>query len=140
MAKILIVDDDSTLAEMYQERLAYDGHEVQIALNGEQGLERAKIFQPDLILMDIIMPRMNGLEAVNYLQTDLETRNIPLILISQMDQSYVGQQSTNILIAPAFISKQDHSPQTLANFVNQFLHRQKEADQASSQPISPRSD
>ena len=134
MAKILIVDDDLTLAEMYQERLAYDGHEVQIASNGEEGLERAKIFQPDLILMDIIMPRMNGLEAVNYLQTDLETRNIPLILISQMDQSYVGQQSPNILIAPTFISKQNHSPQTLADFVNQFLHRQKEADQTPKDP------
>lgn len=124
MAKILIVDDDPILIEMYQERLAYEGHEVAMAPNGEAALDLVQSFLPDLILLDIIMPRMNGLETANFLQADPKTANIPIIFFTQLPGTPFDGAGTQFLVAPAIIFKRDHTPQTLAEFVNQYLHNQ----------------
>ena len=124
MAKILIVDDDPILTEMYQERLTYAGHAATVAYNGEAALDLAESFQPDLILMDIVMPRMNGMEAANSLQTNPKTAGIPIIFFTQLPGTPFDGTGTQFLVAPTIIFKRDHTPQTLANFVNQYLHNQ----------------
>ena len=124
MAKILITDDDPILLEMYQERLVYDGHAVEVASNGEAALDLAESFQPDLILMDIVMPRMNGLEAANFLEQNPKTSHIPIIFFTQLPGSDLEGAPVQFLMAPTIIFKRDHTPQTLAEFINQYLHNQ----------------
>lgn len=128
MTKILIVDDDQTLLEMYRERLAYDGHEIMTAQNGEIALDLTQSFCPDLILMDVMMPRMNGLETVGILQSNPQTAKIPVIFLTQLSDSPLRNPNIQSTIAPTVIFKRDHTPQTLSEFVRQYLNQNSKGD------------
>jgi len=80
--KILIVDDETNLVKMVESRLKANGYEVIIAKNGKEGFEKAKAGKPDLILLDIIMPVMNGEEALKKLKQDEDTKSIPVIMLT----------------------------------------------------------
>jgi DNA-binding response OmpR family regulator len=79
--KVLLVDDSSTVLLMERALLSRT-YEVVSARDGREGVEKALAEKPDLILMDVMMPRMNGLDAVRYLRSEPETRNIPVIMVS----------------------------------------------------------
>lgn len=85
-AKILIVDDDLPLLEMYEGRLQQEGYEVITAKNGEEGLARAVDSNPDLILLDIMMPKVNGFDVLDILKTTPETKNIPVLILTVLIQ------------------------------------------------------
>ena len=80
--KIMIVEDSPTIAELVSDTLTEDGYEVLIAQNGFEALRDLEDFQPDLILTDIMMPKVDGLELCEAIQGRLETRDIPFILFS----------------------------------------------------------
>ncbi|MEI6597108.1 MAG: response regulator [bacterium] len=82
--KILIVEDEDALASVLLAKFKLEGFEVQVAVNGEEGLEKIKAWQPDLILLDIIMPKMNGYEVMENLQKN--DNKIPIIIISNSGQ------------------------------------------------------
>lgn len=82
MKKILIVEDNEMNRDMLSLRLKKAGYEIIVAVNGLQGIEIAKLEKPDLILMDIRMPVMDGLEATNQLKTEPETQFIPIIILT----------------------------------------------------------
>ncbi len=82
MAKILIIDDSPTDVHVYGKLLQENGYDVISAANAEQGIETAKAELPDLILMDVIMPGMNGFQATRSLSRDEVTAHIPVIIIS----------------------------------------------------------
>jgi two-component system response regulator ResD len=83
---ILIVDDDLTLREMYVERLKLEGFEVDMAKDGEEAIQRAKTGHPDVILLDIMMPKINGLDVLKMLKSDDETKDIPVLLLTALIQ------------------------------------------------------
>jgi CheY-like chemotaxis protein len=80
--KILIVDDSSTVLLMEKMILAQGPYDVVSARDGQEGLEKAQAERPDLILMDVIMPRMDGFEACRRLREAEATRGIPVIMVS----------------------------------------------------------
>ena len=80
--KILVVDDEKKIRELLQLRLSSAGYQVIEAQNGEEGVEQAKEHLPDLILMDVMMPKMDGPEAVRCLEEDPATENIPVIFLT----------------------------------------------------------
>ena len=82
MKKILFVEDEVDLLELVQIRLEMSGFEFIFALNGEEGLKKAKEEKPDLILLDIIMPKMDGYQVCAFLKDDPQTKNIPVIMFS----------------------------------------------------------
>jgi len=82
MKKILCIEDDDDSAFMLKRRLQRHGFDVIIAVNGEEGVARALQEQPDLILMDIDLPKLNGLEATVRLKSAPETRAIPVIVLT----------------------------------------------------------
>ena len=82
MAKILIIDDSPTDVHIYGTLLSKNGYEVDSAGNAEDGIAKAKAMLPDLILMDVIMPGMNGFQATRSLSKDPDTSHIPVIIIS----------------------------------------------------------
>ena len=91
--KILLVDDSSTVLLMERMILAAERFEITTASNGAEAVEQAKRDRPDLILMDIVMPRMNGLEACKALRENEATRSIPIILVttrSELDTMELG--------------------------------------------------
>lgn len=86
MAKILIVDDSPTETHIYKTILEKHGYEVLTAPSGEVGVRRAKKYMPDLILMDVIMPGINGFQATRIIAKDEQTKDIPIIIITTKDQ------------------------------------------------------
>lgn len=80
--KILIVDDSTTTRTLVRDRLSTAGYEVIEAEDGEQGLVMAKVEQPDLILLDRIMPKLEGLEVCQQLKADPTLKQIPIYFIS----------------------------------------------------------
>jgi DNA-binding response OmpR family regulator len=87
MIKILIVEDDPQLQRMYMRRFVADGYQVSLAENGQVGLEKAKLEHPDLILLDIMMPVMNGLEMLKLLRQDDWGKEADVILLTNSDDS-----------------------------------------------------
>ena len=86
MANILIVDDSNTFAQSHAKMLEKQGHHISFAADGETAIEKAHADKPDLILMDLIMPGMNGFQATRKLSKDEETSGIPIIITSSKDQ------------------------------------------------------
>jgi len=86
MANILIVDDSPTELHVLKTMLEKNGFFVSSATSGEEGVEKAKVEQPDMILMDVVMPGMNGFQAAREITSNPETSNIPIIIVSTKDQ------------------------------------------------------
>lgn len=86
MAQILIVDDSPTEAHILKGMLEKNGFEIETAENGTEGIERAKELKPDLILMDVVMPGLNGFQATRQLTKSAETADIPVIIVTTKDQ------------------------------------------------------
>jgi twitching motility two-component system response regulator PilH len=86
MANILIVDDSPTEIHVIKTMLEKNDFTVSTASSGEEGIEKAKSEHPDLILMDVVMPGMNGFQATRQIATDPSTSAIPIIIVSTKDQ------------------------------------------------------
>ena len=85
-AKVLIVDDDAFLSGIYATKLDIEGFEVVAARDGEEGVKAAMKEMPDLILMDVLMPKLDGFEALKKIKEDPVTKNIPVIMLTNLGQ------------------------------------------------------
>ena len=86
MAKVLIVDDSPTEIHVLKTFLEKKGHAVSVATSGEEGVVVAKGLLPDVVLMDVVMPGMNGFQATRQLSQQAETANTPVIVVTTKDQ------------------------------------------------------
>jgi len=86
MKKILFVEDESALQKTFGETLRQRGYDVISALDGEAGLRMAKIKKPDLILLDLILPKMSGFEVLKKIKEDKEIKDIPVIVLTNLEQ------------------------------------------------------
>jgi len=86
MAVVLIIDDSPTELHLFQKMLEKGGFDTLVADSGEEGLRKAKVSRPDCILMDVVMPGMNGFQATRKLTQDSDTAGIPVIMITTKDQ------------------------------------------------------
>lgn len=84
--KILLVEDEEIMIDLLQKKLMKEGYEVSIARDGVEGLEKMREVKPDLILLDIVMPRMGGFEVMEEMQKFPELKKIPVIVISNSGQ------------------------------------------------------
>ncbi len=87
MARILIVDDSPTETFRFKEVLTKHGYDVLEASNGADGVTLAKAEQPDLVLMDVVMPGVNGFQATRQITRDEDTKHIPVVIVSTKDQA-----------------------------------------------------
>ena len=86
MARILVVDDSPTFLSATVKILQSGGHDVTTASNGEEGIEKTLSDQPDAVIMDVVMPGMNGFQATRQITTTPETQHIPVIILTTKDQ------------------------------------------------------
>ncbi|MBN1326479.1 MAG: response regulator [Candidatus Cloacimonetes bacterium] len=94
--KILIVDDDQNIRRLVSFNLSLEGHEILMARNGKEGIEIAVSSNPDIILMDIMMPIMNGYDACKWLKSDPRTKDIPLFMLSAKGQMTDLDEAFNV--------------------------------------------
>ena len=96
MKKILIVDDEQDIVESLKFVLEASGYNCYTAFNGEDGLRLAKELVPDLIILDVMMPKINGYKISRLLKFDNEYKNIPILMItarSQEDDKLIGEET-----------------------------------------------
>lgn len=123
--KILLADDDPLIIRMYQYKLSHDGFDIVLAFNGEEAVMRAKKERPDLILLDLMMPKMNGVEALKFLKKDVDTKNIPVIILTNLgdDSRYI--ELTEKIGAKDYLVKANTSLRELSNKVAEAFGREK---------------
>ena len=104
MASILVVDDTADILDILTRQLRYAGHDVISAVNGIEGIASARAHMPDLIVMDLIMPMLNGWEAIKELKADARCADLPILAISA-DVLTETKEQTRAAGCDAFISK-----------------------------------
>ncbi|HEV2106228.1 MAG TPA: response regulator [Candidatus Eisenbacteria bacterium] len=117
--KILVVDDEIYIVHILDFSLGMEGYEVLTALDGEQALEKARADKPDLIVLDIMMPKLDGYETCKLLKADDATRDIPVILLSAKGRN-VDQKIGFEVGADDYITK-PFSPRKLVERINAIL-------------------
>ena len=92
----LLIEDEEILINLLDRKLTQEGYEVFLTRNGMEGLEKMREVKPDLILLDIIMPKMGGMEVMEEMQKDEELRKIPVLVISNSGQPVTQAQWARI--------------------------------------------
>ena len=105
MARVLVAEDDSDIAMGLRDNLEFEGYEVIVAEDGEAALNAATQQQPDLILLDLMMPEPNGFEVCKMLRADPTYANIPIVIVTAMDdneskETAYGAGANDYLIKP----------------------------------------
>ncbi|MCX6732776.1 MAG: response regulator [Candidatus Roizmanbacteria bacterium] len=118
--KILIVEDDPLMGRLYSKVFDIEGYDVVSAVDGEEGLLAVHKEIPTLILLDVMMPKMNGLQLLERLKADPTTKKIPVIMLTNL----AGQADAEAAIikgAVKYIVKSEYEPKQVVNIVKEIL-------------------
>lgn len=122
LGNILLVDDDQDTREIYKEILTQAGYNLDLATNGEEGLLKISQSRYDLILLDIMMPKIDGLGILNKLKSQNNSQNGPIIVLSALNQENIIKQALG-LGAKGFLSKSDLAPNEVLVKIQEFLKK-----------------
>ena len=114
--KVLIVDDERGVLKMYSEFLTTSGIEVLQAVDGQTGIRLAKDQKPDVILLDIIMPKYNGLDVLKDIKADAEIKDIPVFLLTNLPQESSGDKA-KALGAAGYLVKAEYEPKMVLDVI-----------------------
>jgi CheY-like chemotaxis protein len=123
MLKILLIEDEEIMIELLQKKLISEGYQVSVAKNGLEGLKKMKDEKPDLILLDIIMPKMGGFEVMEEMAKDQSLSAIPIIIISNSGQP-VELGRAKELGAKDWLVKTEFDPQEVIDKIKKQMEKQ----------------
>jgi len=127
MTKIIIVEDDPMISEIYQKKFSESDFEVLVADSGEQALELVKKNEVDLILLDLIMPKMDGFEVIKNIRSGNYNQKAKIIVFSNLSQKE-DQDKAIKLGADGFIIKSDYTPSALIDEVKRIFNQCREEE------------
>ena len=120
MTKVLLIEDEELLFKMYRTKLELENFEVEIATDGEEGLAKARKFKPDLILLDIVMPRLNGIEVLKKIKADSIIKWIPVVMLTNTASGAAIQECLQAG-ALGYIIKSNGTPSMHLQEIKKFL-------------------
>ena len=120
MPKIAIVEDDAAISQMYRIKFEAENYDVETADNGKLGLELIEKMSPDIILLDLMMPEMNGDEMLTKLRKTTWGKNIKVIILTNMGESEAPDTLKELGVS-AFIVKANMTPRQVAELVKSQL-------------------
>lgn len=120
--KILLIEDDKMLLEMYTAKFTREGFEIATAENGSDGLKTARDMKPDMILLDIIMPKLDGFATLKEIRKDENIKNVPVILLTNLGQDQDIQKGKD-LGADDYFVKANHTPTEIVEKVQELLKK-----------------
>lgn len=118
--KILLVEDEKILAEMYKDKFTEAGFEVFLALEAKEGLKLAKKERPDLIILDILLPRENGITFLTWLRKDSKIASIPVVAFSNYDDPATKREAVKLGVKE-YLIKTSYTPSEIVAKVKQIL-------------------
>jgi len=120
MKKLLIIEDEKILAEMYQDIFSEAGYDVFLAFTSEEGIEIAKKEKPDLILLDILLPKENGIAFLQKLKKDPRLSIISVIAFSNYDDPKTKKEAVDLGVK-AYLLKANFTPKEILEKVKEYL-------------------
>jgi len=120
MKKILIVEDEKILAEMYRDKFIEAGFEVSATFEAKEGLKLAKKEKPDLIVLDILLPRENGVYFLTELKNDLEISSIPVVVFSNFDDPETKRTALRLGVKD-YLIKTNYTPKEIVAKIKNYL-------------------
>jgi DNA-binding response OmpR family regulator len=120
MTKILVVEDDKFLREMISRKLEKEGYDVYQAIDGEKGEEKIKEVKPDIVLLDLILPGIDGFEVLERVKKDPEVAEIPIIILSNLGQKSEVERGLN-LGAVDFLIKAHFTPAEIVRKIKEII-------------------
>lgn len=122
--KILIIEDDKMLSDMYSLKFTEERYKVVQAFTGLEGLEKAKSEKPDIILLDIILPQMDGFQTIEEIKKDKKLANIPILFLTNLRQEKDVEKGT-ALGAVGYLVKASFTPAQVLDKVKEILKQYK---------------
>ncbi len=120
MTKIAIIEDDPVISQMYRMKFEADGFDVQLANNGKRGVALVAAFSPDLILLDLQMPEMDGVETLEVIRKNESSKNIPVIILTNLGEEESPKEIRSLGIH-SYIVKADLTPRQVVQRVKEAL-------------------
>jgi len=120
--KILIVEDDIKLQKVLNDKIVREGWKVAVAVDGEEGIRRIEESRPDLVLLDIRMPRMNGFEMLEAVRKKYGRKELPVVVLTNYGEADNVSRAVE-LQAEAFMVKSDHSLDEVVGKINNILSK-----------------
>lgn len=117
---VLIVEDDTLLAKMYESKLRHEGLDVVIAPDGETGLSVALHTKPSLILLDVMMPKLSGIDMLQELRKDAWGHNVPVIILSNLSEKDEGERARELGVKE-YLVKASLTPAEIAMKIKSYL-------------------
>jgi CheY-like chemotaxis protein len=119
-ARVLVVDDDPVIQKLLQVNFEMEGYSVITASDGAEGLERARTEQPDIVILDVMMPKMNGLMVLQTLRANPETEHTPVVVLSNYMEPPLIQRALQ-LGAIEYVVKSQARPEQLVDAIPLWL-------------------
>lgn len=123
MNPILLADDDPIIIDLYTRKFTKAGYTVEAATDGEEAVAKASEIRPALILLDRLLPKLDGLEVLKRLHENPETQNIPVIVLTNLDESQEKIQEAKSLGAVDYLIKEHVDLNELAEKIKPFLEK-----------------
>ena len=127
--KVLLVEDDADYAEIYRLRLQADGYDVMVAPDGEAALEMMRRIVPDLVYLDLRMPKLDGFSMLSALRADPATAHVPVIVLTNYDAPELRRQGMELGVLE-WLVKADVTPSALAQRTAGLMRAEAEAVEA----------
>jgi len=124
MTKIAIIEDDAAIHQMYRMKFETEGFDVQLASNGKSGIELVKKFNPDIVLLDLQMPEVDGLEALRAIRASKQNKQTPVIILTNLGEEESPKELKD-LGANGYIVKADYTPRQVVLKVKETLESVK---------------
>jgi DNA-binding response OmpR family regulator len=121
MSKILLIEDDSLFVKMYQKKLAHEGMQLEAAYDGEEGVEKVKSEKPDLIILDLMLPKMAGSEVLRRIKEDSETSSIPVVVLTNLGTTEEEVSRCVELGVKETLLKTDVTPDQVVAIIRKYL-------------------
>ena len=121
MTKIAIIEDDPVISQMYRMKFEADGFDVQLANKGKIGVELVEKFHPDIILLDLQMPEMNGVDALKVMRSNGWGKNIPTIVLTNLGQEEAPKELASLNVH-SYIVKAELTPRQVVERVKSALN------------------
>lgn len=120
--RVLFVEDDTSVAQMYRLKLELDGYQVDVAGDGLMALEKARSMHPDIIFLDIRLPKLDGLSVLETLRADTSTASIPVVILSNWNEKELVERGLRLGALDHLIKSQT-TPSRLSQRLTQWLRR-----------------
>jgi DNA-binding response OmpR family regulator len=120
MTKIAIIEDDPTISQMYRMKFEADGFDVRMAGNGKIGVDLVKSFKPDIILLDIQMPEMDGAAALKLIREHKDSKDTPVIILTNLGEEEAPSEMRSLGIS-SYIVKANNTPRQVVAHVKNTI-------------------